>query len=171
MSDTNQITVRGRVGTEPDITITPSGRQVTKFRLGSTRGYRDTAGEWRDHPTEWFTVKVWGGASDAVSQSLHRGMPVVVQGVLSTEEWISGDDRNQHTNVITATTVAVEVRYGLVTFNKVTRIGPPEAVPAVVDGPPAEEPPGLEDPEEEGASPEEAAELAVERDEWARAEV
>ena len=169
MSDTNQITVRGRVGTEPEITVTPSGRQVTKFRLGSTRGYRDTAGEWREHPTEWFTVKVWGAASDAVSQSLHRGMPVVVQGALSCEEWVSEDDRNQHTHVITAATIAVEVRFGIVTYNKVTRLGPPAANPASSN--PAEEPPGLVDPEEEGASPEEAAELAVERDEWVRAEV
>ena len=83
MSDTNQITVRGRVGTEPDVLVTTTGKEMTKFRLGSTRSYRDASGEWHDTETEWFTVKAWGTAGELVRQSLHRGMPVIVQGVLS----------------------------------------------------------------------------------------
>lgn len=121
MSDTNQITVRGRVGTQPDVLVTPNGKEVTKFRLGSTRSYRDAAGEWRDTETEWFTVKTWGAAAGlTVRQSIRKGMPVIVQGVLSSEEWVSGD-RTHHTNVITAGTIGVDVKYGLVTFARITR--------------------------------------------------
>ncbi len=124
MSDTNQITVRGRVGTQPDVLVTPNGKEVTKFRLGSTRSYRDAAGEWRDTETEWFTVKTWGAAAGlTVRQSIRKGMPVIVQGVLSSEEWVSGD-RTHHTNVITATAIGVDIKYGLVTFAKLTRQAP-----------------------------------------------
>src|SRR5690606_1733200 len=44
MSDSIQITVRGRVGTEPDLLVTANGREVTRFRLGATRSYRDATG-------------------------------------------------------------------------------------------------------------------------------
>ena len=86
MSDNNQITVRGRVGTDPDIQVTPGGREITRFRLASTRSYRDANGEWRDADTEWFTVKAWGGFAKAVQDSIRRGMPVIVQGIFSCEE-------------------------------------------------------------------------------------
>ena len=123
MSDSNQITVRGRVGTDPNVHVIGEGKRVTKFRLGSTRSYRDAAGEWREAGTEWFTVKVWGAQGQAVCDSLHRGMPVIVMGRLSSEEW-SSEERTHHTNVITATAIGVDIKYGLVTFAKLTRQAP-----------------------------------------------
>src|SRR5690625_6412014 len=99
MSDNNQITVRGRVGTDPDIQVTPGGREITRFRLASTRSYRDANGEWRDADTEWFTVKAWGGFAKAVQDSIRRGMPVIVQGIFSCEEWTSGEQQRS-ANVI-----------------------------------------------------------------------
>lgn len=129
MSDSNQITVRGRVGTAPDVVVTGNGRRMTKFRLGSTRGYRDTTtGEWRETGTEWFTVKMWGPGGETVVQSVRRGMPVIVQGVFSSEEWDSGE-RHHHTNVITATAIGVDIKYGLVTYAKVLRQSPADADP------------------------------------------
>ncbi|WP_413450853.1 single-stranded DNA-binding protein [Georgenia phoenicis] len=129
MSDTNQITVRGRVGTDPEIVVTTNDREVTKFRLACTRSYRDSAtGEWRETETEWFTVKTWGPNGAMVQRSVRRGMPVVVQGVFSSEEW-AGPERTSHTNVITAGVIAVDIKYGQVSYTKVTREVPSEAVP------------------------------------------
>jgi len=126
MSDSSQITVRGRVGTEPEVLVTANGREMTRFRLGSTRRYQDASGEWREEESQWFTVKAWGSLSEPVCRSIHRGMPVVVQGRLSTEEWVSGE-RTGHTTVITASLVAVDIKYGLVTHTKLLRETPPGA--------------------------------------------
>lgn len=120
MSDHNQITVRGRVGTDPKLTITANGRTVADFRLGSTRRFRDSSGEWRDAETEWFTVKAWGPMAEAVVTSINRGMPVIAEGTFSTEEWQSGDQTRYRT-VITASAIAVDIRYGLVRYVKVQR--------------------------------------------------
>jgi len=161
MSDTNQITVRGRVGTDPDVLVTGNGKRMTKFRLGSTRGYRDAAtGEWRETETEWFTVKTWGPAGDLVVQSVRRGMPVIVQGVFSCEEWESAE-RRHHTNVITATAIGVDIKYGLVTYAKVLRQAPAENGEAT-DGQPRPEadqvPDGSDATDEPGAGSEEDSE-------------
>lgn len=186
MSDSVQITVRGRVGTDPELLVTANGRQMTRFRLGSTRSYRDAAGEWREDPTEWFTVKVWGAPGDQVRQSVHRGMPVIVQGRLSSEEWTSGE-RVNHTNVITAGVIAVDVKYGLVTYSKVTRLGGESdriedgSQPGAPDAARADDPAGggpaaMPDTpaEEELAPPSGEPVLApppVEQDPWERVEV
>ena len=129
MSDTNQITVRGRVGTDPDIQVTPGGKEVTRFRLASTRSYRDASGEWHDADTEWFTVKAWTGFAKAVQDSIRRGMPVIVEGVFSCEEWVSAD-QPRSANVITASAIGVDIRHGLVKHFKVTRLAPEEATNA-----------------------------------------
>lgn len=124
MTDTNQITVRGRVGTEPDVFVTGTGKEVTRFRLGSTRSFRDSAtGEWRDAETAWFTVKAWGPAAQAVQESIHRGMPVIVQGIFSFEEWVSGDQQ-RNANVITAHAIGVDIRHGRVRHFRVSREAP-----------------------------------------------
>lgn len=150
MSDTNHITVRGRVGTDPEVVITTNEREVTRFRLACTRSFRDSAsGEWRDAATEWFTVKTWGANGAQVQRSIRRGMPVVVQGVFSSEEW-TGPERTSHTNVITAGVIAVDIQYGVVSYAKVVRPTPAEsAVPE--ESVPGED--GEVAPEEESAAP------------------
>lgn len=157
MSDSIQITVRGRVGTEPDLLVTANGREVTRFRLGATRSYRDATGEWREDPTEWFTVKAWGAAGAQIRQSLHRGMPVIVQGRLSSEEWTSGE-RTNHTNVINATAIGVDIKYGIVTYHRVAKVTPAEAEradTAAPDGPGEEavQTPDPDDPDAAGPEP------------------
>ena len=117
----NSITVRGHVGTHPQIIVTPTGRQLVKFRLGSTRGFRDkVSGEWRDHPTDWFTVEVWGERGINLDQSLRVGVPLIVQGTFQCQEWTS-EDRQGFTNVINADTVAIDLRSGRATYTKIIR--------------------------------------------------
>ena len=49
---------------------------------------------WSDGRTEWFTVKVLAQRRAATSRaSLRKGDPVIVQGRLSTEEWVGADGR------------------------------------------------------------------------------
>ncbi|MCM3662322.1 single-stranded DNA-binding protein [Georgenia satyanarayanai] len=165
MSDTNQITVRGRVGTDPEIVITTNDREVTRFRLACTRSYRDSAsGEWRETGTEWFTVKTWGPNGKVVQRSIRRGMPVLVQGILSSEEW-AGPERTSHTNVITAGVIAVDIKYGLVTYAKVIEQAPAEAFAAGGTAPGTDE---ERDPEDGGAPVGEGLEPS---DPWEKAPV
>ncbi|WP_193311462.1 single-stranded DNA-binding protein [Georgenia satyanarayanai] len=148
MSDTNQITVRGRVGTDPEIVVTTNEKEVTRFRLACTRSYRDPAsGEWRETGTEWFTVKTWGPGGAVVQRSIRRGMPVLVQGTFSSEEW-AGPERTSHTNVITAGVIAVDIKYGLVTYAKVVRQAPVEDQATEEPG---TVPDGDREPEDDGA--------------------
>lgn len=131
----NSITVRGHVGTHPEIVITPAGRRLVKFRLGSTRSFRDRAtGQWREHPTDWFTVEVWGDKGINLDQSLRVGVPVVVLGTFSCQEW-STEQRQGYTNVINADSVSVDLRNGRAPYTKITREAAPEPAGEGTDTP------------------------------------
>ena len=84
------LTVVGWIGTDVRIHHeSDGGVPFTTFRLGSTRRWFDKqAGEWRDAQTEWFNVKVWRTTALNAARSLRKGDPVIVQGLLSTEEWV-----------------------------------------------------------------------------------
>jgi len=74
------MTVAGWVATEPRHVVGPTGTQLTSFRMASTSRYLDRdKGEWVDGQTEWFTVRVFRGASITVKDSIERGQPVVVR--------------------------------------------------------------------------------------------
>ncbi|WP_426595129.1 single-stranded DNA-binding protein [Cellulomonas sp. McL0617] len=85
------LTVVGWIGTEVrNFHENDGGTPFSTFRLGSTRRWFDKqTGAWKDGQTEWFNVKVWRTTAVNVARSLRKGDPVIVQGRLSTEEWIS----------------------------------------------------------------------------------
>ncbi|KQR10933.1 single-stranded DNA-binding protein [Cellulomonas sp. Leaf334] len=87
------LTVVGWIGTDVRIHHeSDGGVPFSTFRLGSTRRWFDKqAGVWRDGQTEWFNVKVWRTTALNAARSLRKGDPVIVQGLLSTEEWVGAD--------------------------------------------------------------------------------
>ena len=87
------LTVVGWIGTDVRIHHeSDGGVPFTTFRLGSTRRWFDKqAGVWKDAQTEWFNVKVWRTTALNAARSLRKGDPVIVQGLLSTEEWVGAD--------------------------------------------------------------------------------
>jgi single-strand DNA-binding protein len=113
---TLDITVTGWVGS--DVTTLPAqdGRAAyTTFRLGSTRRWWNRAtGAWQDSQTEWFQVKAWRALAVNAGLSLRKGVPVVVQGRLSTREWQDVGGAVRTSLVLEATSVGIDLSYGTV---------------------------------------------------------
>ncbi|MDO4910335.1 MAG: single-stranded DNA-binding protein [Corynebacterium sp.] len=83
----NVFTMVGRVGSDP--TIKKVGEDtVVNFRLCATRRAFDVeANEWADRDHVWVTAEAWGQFAQHVYTSVERGMNIVAQGVLRTEEF------------------------------------------------------------------------------------
>jgi single-strand DNA-binding protein len=83
MSGEPVITLVGNLVADPELNITPSGSTVAKFRIASTPRYLDRqTGEWKDGESLFLTCSVWRQAAENVSESLRRGMRVIVAGRL-----------------------------------------------------------------------------------------
>ena len=82
----NKVMIIGRLGRDPEMRYTPSGRPVTTFTVASTRSWNSSAGERRSE-TEWFNVVAWGSLAEICKQHLVKGQQVYVEGRLQTRVW------------------------------------------------------------------------------------
>lgn len=82
----NKVMIIGRLGRDPEMRYTPSGRPVTTFTVASTRSWTSSAGERRSE-TEWFNVVAWGSLAEICKQHLVKGQQVYVEGRLQTRVW------------------------------------------------------------------------------------
>jgi single-strand DNA-binding protein len=93
----NRVILVGRTGKDPEITVVASsGRQLAKFSLATNEGYFDkNSNAWKDLPTEWHNIVVWGPLAQKVEKSVGKGDMVLVEGSIRTRKWKdkSGQDR------------------------------------------------------------------------------
>lgn len=101
MASLNKIMVIGNLGTDPEMRFTPSGSQVTSFRLATTRNYTTSEGERRQE-TEWFTVTTWGKQAETCNQFLAKGRRAYVEGRLRTSSWEGQDGQKRFKTEIVA---------------------------------------------------------------------
>ncbi len=82
----NKVMIIGRLGRDPELRYTPSGRAVTTFTVATTRSWNTSSGERRT-ATEWFNVVAWGSLAEICKQLLSKGTQVYIEGRLHTRKW------------------------------------------------------------------------------------
>lgn len=82
----NKVMIIGRLGRDPEMRYTPSGKPVTSFSVATNRSWVNSEGERRDD-TEWFNVIAWGNLAEICKQYLTKGQQVYVEGRLQTRGW------------------------------------------------------------------------------------
>ena len=76
----------GRLGRDPEMRYTPSGRPVTTFNVATTRTWNSSDGE-RHSETEWFNVVAWGSLAEICKEHLTKNQQVYIEGRLQTRSW------------------------------------------------------------------------------------
>lgn len=120
------IVITGRVGTQPVAFGNDPQHSGCKFRLASTRVYRDRLGQWQELPTTWITVKAFRQLAQNVMFAVHRGDPVIVSGALGNEEWDDAEGKHHVRVVIEAATVGHDLNFGVTTLRKFEKERQPE---------------------------------------------
>jgi single-strand DNA-binding protein len=92
----NKVMLIGKLGRDPEMRYTPSGRPVTSFSVATSRTWTTSDGE-RHTETEWFNIVAWGNLAEICNQYLSKGQQVYVEGRLQTRRW-EGNDGNKHTS-------------------------------------------------------------------------
>lgn len=112
------ITLIGNVGTDIELTSGDSW-SFAKFRLACTPRIRRGT-EWVDGQTTWINVRCRGRLADNVTESLHKGDPVVVTGKLRTNAWTTDGERHEQLQVV-ADSIGHDLRRGTTVFAKPLR--------------------------------------------------
>lgn len=93
----NKVMIIGRLGRDPEMRYTPSGRPVTTFSVATSRSWNTSEGEKRVE-TEWFNVVAWGNLAEICKQYLTKGQLVYIEGRLQTRNW-DDSEGHKHTSI------------------------------------------------------------------------
>jgi single-strand DNA-binding protein len=93
----NKVMIIGRLGRDPEMRYTPSGRPVTTFSVATSRSWNTSEGERRTE-TEWFNIVAWGSLAEICKQYLLKGQQVYVEGRLQSRQW-DDSDGNKHSSI------------------------------------------------------------------------
>lgn len=105
----NSVVISGRATADSTLSYTEKGRAFLRFRIASSRNFRDkNTGEWREDTT-FVNVTSWGKQAERLSERIKKGVPVLIEGRLSS--FTQEVDGFKRTNVnITAWRIQVLTR-------------------------------------------------------------
>jgi len=97
----NKVMIIGRLGRDPEMRYTPSGRPVTTFSVATSRTWNTSDGERRTE-TEWFNVVAWGSLAEICKQYLAKNRLIYVEGRLQSRHWEDSDGNKHYSTEIVA---------------------------------------------------------------------
>ena len=94
----NHIVLVGRLTKDPELRYTPNGNPVARFRLAVDRGTKSPEGE---RQADFIQITCWNKTAEYVSNYMHKGRLVAVEGSLRINTVTSGDGtRREYTEVV-----------------------------------------------------------------------
>ena len=107
------LVIIGNLGRDPEMRYTPSGTPVTTFSMATNRTYKGNDGQ-QVKETCWFRVSVFGKMAETVTQYLHKGSMVLVEGRLTPDKTTGGPriwDKQDGTKGASFEVFATNVRF------------------------------------------------------------
>jgi single-strand DNA-binding protein len=106
----NKVLIIGRVGRDPEMRYTPSGRPVTTFSVGTSRSWNTSEGEKRTE-IEWFNVVAWSNLAEICKQHLAKDRLVYIEGRLQTRHWEDQEGvKHSATEIVASEMILLEDR-------------------------------------------------------------
>lgn len=100
----NKVILIGRLGKDPEMRFTPSGKAVTNFTMATNEVWTDQNGEKQER-TEWHRVVTWGKLAENCAKLLSKGKQIYIEGRIQTRQWDDKDGNKRYTTEIVANTM------------------------------------------------------------------
>lgn len=131
MPNETQLTITGNATADPDIRFTANGAAVCNFTVASTPRYFDKqSGQWKDQETLFLKCNCWRQLAENVSETITRGMRILVQGRLKQRSFETRDGEKRTVIELDVDDIGPSLRNATAKVNKVDRHGAPQSPPA-----------------------------------------
>jgi single-strand DNA-binding protein len=97
----NKVTLIGRLGRDPEVRFTGSGRAVATFTLATSERWKDQEGNDQER-TEWHRIVAWGRLGEICGEYLSKGRQIYVEGRIQTRDWEDQEGNRRTTTEIIA---------------------------------------------------------------------
>lgn len=105
------VTLRGRLGRDPELRFTKTGKPVTSLSVVTDRRQKNQNGDWESVDTTWWRVTCWDQLAENVAESLHKGDAVVVVGSASMQDFQTKEGDTRQSLSVNAWTVGADLRW------------------------------------------------------------
>lgn len=96
----NKVIVLGRVGQDPDIRYSPSGKAFASLSVATSEQWRDKQTGEQKELTEWHKVSIVGKLAEIAGQYVKKGDQVYFEGQLRTRKWQDSQGNDRYTTEI-----------------------------------------------------------------------
>jgi single-strand DNA-binding protein len=98
----NKVTLIGNLGNDPEVKYGKNGNAIANISLATAESWRDKDSGEQQERTEWHRVVFFGRLAEIVSEYLHKGSQVYVEGRLQTNKWQDKEGNDRYTTQIVA---------------------------------------------------------------------
>ena len=99
----NIAAIVGRLGKDPELRTTQSGKSVTSFSLAVQRPWKNQNGEYE---SDWIDVQAWGTTAEFICKYFQQGQLMAVSGRIQVRTYKDGDGNNRKAVEIVAQDVS-----------------------------------------------------------------
>lgn len=97
----NKVMLLGRLGRDPELRYTGSGKAVATFAVATSSQWKDQDGNDQER-TEWHRIVAWSRLGEICAQYLNKGKQVYLEGRIQTREWEDQEGNKRFTTEIVA---------------------------------------------------------------------
>ncbi len=124
MAGETPITLIGNLTADPELRFTPSGAAVAKFTVASTpRTFDRQTNEWKDGDSMFLNCEVWRQYAENVTESLQKGMRVIVSGRLKSRSYETNSGERRTVFEVDVDEVGPALRYATAKVTRTTSSG------------------------------------------------
>ncbi|QKT08708.1 single-stranded DNA-binding protein [Gordonia sp. X0973] len=124
MAGETVITVIGNLTADPELRFTPSGAAVANFTVASTpRTFDRQTNEWKDGEALFLRCNIWREAAENVTESLQKGMRVIVSGRLKQRSFETREGEKRTVYELDVDEIGPSLRYATAKVTRASRGG------------------------------------------------
>jgi len=98
----NKVIILGNLGSDPDMRYMPNGSPVANISIATSSSWRDKQTGELVERTEWHRVVFFNRLAEIVSEYLHKGSKIYIEGSLRTRKWEDKSGIERYTTEIVA---------------------------------------------------------------------
>ena len=86
----NKAILLGRLGKDPELRYTPSGKAVASFSLATSERWTGQDGQ-KNESTTWHNIVAWGKQAELIKEYLRKGREVFIEGRIDNRTYEKKD--------------------------------------------------------------------------------
>jgi single-strand DNA-binding protein len=119
----NTITVVGNLTRDPEMRYTASGQANARLGIAVSRRWQNRqTNEWEER-TSFFNIVCWGDMAENVSDSMSKGVRIMVQGRLEQRSWETEQGEKRSVVEIVADEIGPSLRWATAAVTRSERRG------------------------------------------------